>query len=115
MIAFDSVSEGHGHLHVMAAQGGSDRILTSGNVTDKRIYFASTRSGPFDIWSISVDGGAPEQVTFTGAFFPARSSDDLCITFALPAPRQFFGYRKMADRKNCCSIPIWQRTPGGRR
>jgi dipeptidyl aminopeptidase/acylaminoacyl peptidase len=84
-IAFDSVSSGQGHLHIIPSQGGPDRKLTSGDFTDivpawskdgTKLYFASHRTGTFQIWSMGAAGGAATQITFLGGFFPAVSADN---------------------------------------
>jgi Tol biopolymer transport system component len=85
-IAFDSVSGGgYGHLHVIASQGGSDRMLPNGEFDDitptwskdgTKLYFASFRTGASQIWSMPAAGGAATQITFLGGFLPAVSVDD---------------------------------------
>ena len=45
---------------------------------DGMVYFASERSGTYDLWRIAPSGGAPQQVTSHtagGVFFPAISPD----------------------------------------
>jgi len=52
--------------------------------SDGRIYFASERSGHFNIWSIPAAGGAPAQVTRhddDGVQFPSMSPDGSTIAY----------------------------------
>ena len=74
-----------------AKNGGSRRRLTTDPATDSIpswsrdgnwIYFASNRTGRFDVWKVSREGGAPDQVTKNGGFaaFESPGGDALYYT-----------------------------------
>jgi Tol biopolymer transport system component len=69
-IAFDTRGkDGHWNLKVIPSSGGDARPLTSGSFTNtppswsgdgNSIYFASDRTGRFEIWRVASDGGDAE-------------------------------------------------------
>lgn len=84
-IAFDSRGQDGGwNIWIVEAAGGRARQLTRGvgdNVIpswsrDKKwIYFASNRSGRFEVWRAPVDSGPTEQVTQKGGVVAFESTD----------------------------------------
>jgi Tol biopolymer transport system component/DNA-binding winged helix-turn-helix (wHTH) protein len=84
LIAFDSRADGPSHIFVMNANGGAVRRVTSGEFTDilpdwshdgRWIYFASKRSGKWQIWKTSIDSAQVQQVTTQGGFVAKESTD----------------------------------------
>jgi Tol biopolymer transport system component len=92
-IAFDALGDdGLRNVKVIASSGGQARQLTRGpfsNLTTgpfsnnvptwsrdgKRIYFTSNRTGRFEIWRVSSQGGAAEQITHDGGYKAIESTD----------------------------------------
>jgi Tol biopolymer transport system component len=91
-IAFDSASGGHSQIFVIKAEGGLPRPITEGSFESvspswsrdaKWIYFASNRSGTWQVWKIpSSEGGQPLQVTKQGGFAAFESSDGKFVYYA---------------------------------
>lgn len=90
-IAFDSPFGGHNTIFVLQADSGFPRPLVransdSVNPTWSRdgswIYFASNRTGQWQIWKIPSGGGAPLQVTKNGGFLAFEASDGKSIYYA---------------------------------
>ncbi|HEY2467193.1 MAG TPA: hypothetical protein VGI45_05020 [Terracidiphilus sp.] len=72
-ILFTRPSHGKLSIYLIAADGGQETSLTSGDdISDdpdyssdgRRIYFNSDRAGGMQIWRMRPDGSQPEQVTF---------------------------------------------------
>jgi Tol biopolymer transport system component/DNA-binding winged helix-turn-helix (wHTH) protein len=94
-IAFDSRPNGNPDIFVVGADGGVPRRITTyagDDVTpswsrdEKSIYFASDRSGEFQIWKVAVGGESisvrPVQLTQGGGFAPIESRDGKYLYFA---------------------------------
>jgi Tol biopolymer transport system component len=84
-IAFEARGEdGRPNIKVVESSGGQAWQLTSGPFNNsvpswsrdgKRIYFASNRTGQFEIWRVSSQGGAAEQITHDGGYKSIESPD----------------------------------------
>ncbi len=92
-IAFDALHQGQWDIYVVAASGGKPRPLTSGGTNDttpsfsrdgKWIYFASNRTGGFEVWKVPVAGGDATRVTHHGGYtaFEAMDGSQLYYTLA---------------------------------
>ena len=90
-IAFDAVSEGHPDIHIIDANGGVPRRLTTEKSDDvvpswsndgRWIYFASNRTGRSEVWKVSAEGGEAVQVTKQGGFAAFESLDGQSIYYA---------------------------------
>ena len=86
--------------------GGQARQLTSGPFSNsvpswsrdgKRIYFTSNRTGRFEIWRVSAEGGPAEQMTHEGGYKAIESPD----------ARTLYYTKRSADG------PLYARTLGG--
>jgi dipeptidyl aminopeptidase/acylaminoacyl peptidase len=75
---------GNFDVYVIDADGGAPSRLTHHPADDgvacfshdgRWIYFASTRSGRFEIWKMPAEGGEAIQVTRNGGYLPAESPD----------------------------------------
>ena len=84
-IAYDLRNEdGRGDIYVIPARSGAPRRITTHPADDlvpswsrdgQSIYFGSTRSGTFQIWKLSPQGGEPVQVTKHGGTHGRESVD----------------------------------------
>jgi hypothetical protein len=83
-ILFDSRPDGHSHIFVVQAAGGTPKQLSFGNANDivprwshddKVIYFRSNRGGRWQLWKIATSGGEPEPVTTGDGIEPQESFD----------------------------------------
>ena len=90
-IAFDS------HLHKLAvilvvdADGGTPQLAVAGSANNsvpswshdgKSLYFASDRTGMYQVWRLAIEDGKQEQITEGGGFAPLESSDDETLYYA---------------------------------
>lgn len=83
-LAFDSRPEGSADIFLIQSGGGAPRRVTkdpSNEVTPafsadgRLIYFASDRTGAWQVWRQDLDGAEPRQVTTAGGFAPQESPD----------------------------------------
>jgi Tol biopolymer transport system component len=84
-LCFDSLgADGHRDVWTIGADGSGlrqvthdpdDDILPSWSRDGRLIYFASHRTGRFEIWRVPAGGGTEEQVTREGGRFPFESAD----------------------------------------
>ena len=98
-IAFDSQREdGTFDVFVIDATGGPPSRLTPDASNEHRpswsrdgrwIYFASDRTGRFEVWRVPAEGGDAEQVTDQGGYTCFESFDGRMLYYAkAPIPRQ---------------------------
>lgn len=78
-------------IYVAPLQGGAPRALVQDNSSNvcpswsrdgKWIYFASTKSGSFQIWRVLAAGGTPEQLTHSGGHASLPSADGRVLYYA---------------------------------
>jgi Tol biopolymer transport system component/DNA-binding winged helix-turn-helix (wHTH) protein len=90
-ISFDSRPGAHPNIHIISADGGPTRRLPNDTSDDavpswshdgRSIYFASNRSGSWQVWKRTVDVGQPVQVTANGGFAALESPDGKSIYYA---------------------------------
>ncbi|MDQ3175258.1 MAG: hypothetical protein M3Q91_16370, partial [Acidobacteriota bacterium] len=94
-IAFDAQAEVNNddirHIHVVNAEGGPPRRITTGASYDgmpswskdgRSIYFASNRSGGWQVWKVPVEGGEAVQLTKNGGFRTYESPDGKFIYYS---------------------------------
>jgi Tol biopolymer transport system component/DNA-binding winged helix-turn-helix (wHTH) protein len=83
-IVFDSRPGTHVNIHIISVDGGpphrftnetSDDAVPSWSHDGRWIYFASNRTGGWQVWKRTEDGGVPFQVTKNGGFAPLESPD----------------------------------------
>jgi Tol biopolymer transport system component len=65
--------------------GGSEDVCPSWSQDGKWIYFASHRSGEWQVWKVSSEGGMPAQVTIQGGHAPLMSLDGKYVFYAKTA------------------------------
>lgn len=90
-LVFDSRPDGSADIFVIPAGGGPYHKLTvetSNDVTPtfssdgKSVYFASDRTGAWQIWNQPLEGGVARQVTANGGFAPQESADGRWLYYA---------------------------------
>lgn len=90
-IAFDSRPNGNPDIYVIGMEGGNPRRLTSEPSQDvvpswsrdgHWIYFASNRTGTYQIWKVPPAGGPALQVTKGGGFHGHESADGRDLYYA---------------------------------
>ena len=90
-------ARGSWNLHIVAADGGPVKPLTSDAFNNIRpswsldgqwIYFGSDRTGDWQIWKMPSAGGKPEQITLGGGREPVVSWDGRRVYYAKPPPIQ---------------------------
>ena len=97
-IAFDAIRpHGNWNLYRVPADGGPVKPLMSDAFNNTRpswsldgrwIYFASDRTGDWQIWKMPSAGGKPEQITRGGGREPVVSWDGRRVYYAKPPPIQ---------------------------
>jgi Tol biopolymer transport system component len=90
-IAFDSNAEGRFAVYVISASGGRPRRMTNSSADDalpsysrngRWIYFASNRTGAWQIWKLPVEGGEAMQATRQGGRVPFESPSGQSVYYA---------------------------------
>jgi Tol biopolymer transport system component len=72
----------------------SDDATPSVSHDGKWVYFASTRTGRWEIWRLPVEGGQAVQVTHKGGFLPFESPDGKVVY-----------YQKIQGRSDVWKVP----------
>jgi Tol biopolymer transport system component len=90
-IAFDTRPEGQADIYVVSSIGGAPRAVTHSEYEDvvpswsrdgAWIYFASNRTGVWQVWRAQASGGGEEQVTTDGGFAAFESPDGRYLYYA---------------------------------
>ncbi len=104
-VAFDASRAGHADIFVVGAQGipraepltneQAENVVPSWSRDEKWIYFASNRTGRYDVWKVLAAGGKATQVTTNGGFAPFESRDG-----------KFIYYVKQIDERGIWRVPV---------
>ena len=95
MILFRALKDQFFEFYTVSAAGGTPRRLVRGSTGDgwpvfsadgRRIYFNSKRTGAYQIWRMSAQGGAAVQLTLGGGQGPRESADGRFVYFGRTAP-----------------------------
>jgi eukaryotic-like serine/threonine-protein kinase len=90
-IAYDARPEGQADIYAVSSIGGMPRRMTSSEFEDvvpswsvngAWIYFASNRTGAWQVWRVPASGGTEEQVTRDGGFAAFESPDGRYLYYA---------------------------------
>lgn len=90
-ISFDTRLTPHPNVYVISADGGpprrfrndtSDDGVASWSGDGKWLYFASDRSGVWQVWKMPVEGGPAVQITKNGGFAAFESPDHSFLYYA---------------------------------
>ena len=90
-ISFDTRLTPHPNIYVISADGGPPRRYKNDNSDDgvaswsgdgKWLYFASDRSGGWQVWKMPVEGGPAVQITKNGGFAAFESPDHAFLYYA---------------------------------
>jgi eukaryotic-like serine/threonine-protein kinase len=89
-VAFDSRAGDNSDIYVMLEGGpprritseGSDDVVPSWSTDGQSIYFASNRTGRWEVWKTGKEGGSAGQVTRHGGFAAFESSDGRTVYYA---------------------------------
>jgi Tol biopolymer transport system component/predicted Ser/Thr protein kinase len=90
-LSFDSRPNRQADVFIAPASGGTPRAITVDPAEDvvaswshdgKHIYFASNRTGVWQVWRKSIDSGSGEQVTHNGGFAAFESPDGKYLYYA---------------------------------
>ena len=89
-ISFDSRPGPHPNVYVVSADGGPPRRFVNDSADEgvaswshdgHWLYYASNRTGAWQIWKRTLDGGEPVQVTKNGGFGPLEAPDGKSIYY----------------------------------
>lgn len=95
MLALDSRQSGNPDIYIVPVEGGQLRRFTSESSSEvvpswsrdgKYVYFASDRSGKWQLWKQRVDAGAAQQVTKKGGFAAFESTDGRYVYYSKMSP-----------------------------
>jgi Tol biopolymer transport system component len=99
-LVMDSAVDKHSKLFLAEVPKGVPRQLTTGDWEDitpsfshdgKTIYFASNRSGAFQVWKLALATGLATQVTRSGGFYAVESSDGRTLFYSKGMQRTEIG------------------------
>jgi dipeptidyl aminopeptidase/acylaminoacyl peptidase len=85
------LKKGYRHIYIVAAEGGSPRLLTTGTFQNARpswsrdgqwVYFGSNRTGGWQVWKVRSDGGEAVPVTRLGGREAFESPDGKFLYYA---------------------------------
>ena len=80
--AIYSVSVNGGACRLLVPSNNHSNVCPSFSADGKWVYFASTRSGTFQVWKVPAEGGDPVQVTQHGGHAAISSLDGKLIYYA---------------------------------
>lgn len=93
-IAFDDRQSGHSRIYLINVHDGGKEHVSEGDFDDEVpgwsvdgnwIYFASNRTGRYEIWKTSLITKEPVQITHRGGLFPSESPNGQFVYYNKPA------------------------------
>ena len=90
-VAFDAISRNGSSIYAVSLQGGAPRVLASDNAGNvcpswsgdgKWVYYASHRTGEWQVWKVPAQGGSALQITTHGGHAPLESADGRYLYYA---------------------------------
>jgi Tol biopolymer transport system component len=121
-LVFDSRPNGNGDILLIPAGGGrvrhltqepSNEVLPSFSRNGKYVYFSSDRTGAWQIWKQSLDGGAAQQITRNRGFASQESPDRQWLYYSKPDANGLFRLPLAGGEETCvlASLPaaFWSR------
>src|SRR5882672_10753157 len=104
-VVFDASPSGHANIFVVDSQGATtpmpltselaENIAPSWSWDENYIYFASNRTGRYEVWRVPSRGGKQTKVTTNGGVAPFESPD-----------RRFIYYVKGLERGGIWRVPV---------
>jgi Tol biopolymer transport system component/DNA-binding winged helix-turn-helix (wHTH) protein len=97
-IVFDDRHSGRSHIYLIDPRDGNIQQVTDGNFDDEvpswsadgnSIYFASNRTGIYEVWKRSLGTKSVVQITHHGGLFPSESPDRRFVYYNKPAIPSF--------------------------
>jgi len=94
MVAFDARPHGYSDIFTLECDSARTRcgepkplsmapaVIPSWSADGESIYFASDRTGNWEIWRVAVSGGRPSQVTNNGGYMSRESRDGKWLYFS---------------------------------
>lgn len=89
-IAFDTRLHKYSAIMVVGSQGGAPRVLVASDANNsvpswshdgKYLYFASDRTGRYEVWRLILENGQQQEITQNGGFAPLESPDGATIYY----------------------------------
>ncbi len=89
-LAFDARVDGNADIYVIDVGGGQPRRLTEHPASDvapswsgdsTTVYFSSDRSGEWEVWRVSAEGGRASRVTYAGGYNAFESPDGQALYY----------------------------------
>lgn len=76
------VSANGGSIHEIAPDDHAHNLVPNWSRDSRWVYFASDRSGDWQVWKAPLDEGKPERVTHQGGFAASESSDGAYVYYS---------------------------------
>jgi hypothetical protein len=117
---------GNFDVYLSSVVGGFTRRLTDDPGTDApgswspdggTVYFASDRTGTYQVWKVPVEGGQAERLSREGGLFPCASSDGRFVFYLDEGLRYVYGISLESGEESLVleketyrsSLQLWRR------
>ena len=114
-IVFDARTEGHADIFIVNADGGGQQRITKSESDDivpcwsadgDWIFFASNRSGEWQVWKIDLNGEKFSQITEKGGYAPRISADGKWVYYTRYGASQIYKKSLEGDEESLV-FDIW--------